>query len=79
MSPHPPTPQPLNSGKGSEKDEEKEEKKDDSNQDKFRDYSKDKFALTPTNFSMDYGKGNFGAFDTSNGKQTFFWSVFLFS
>lgn len=36
--------------------------------DKIRDYTKEKFALTPTNFSIDYGKSSHTAFDTSNGK-----------
>ena len=53
---------------------EKESKDDkdgeDSADEKIRDYSKEKFALTPTNFSIDYGKSpRPGIFDTSNGKE----------
>ena len=48
---------------------EKETKDDkDGERDKIRDYTKEKFALTPTNFSVDYGKSPRIAFDTSNGE-----------
>lgn len=69
LSPHPPTPQQYKSAERSfDHEDHKEEKHDDIKQEKIRDYSKDKFALTPTNFSVDYGKGDFGSLDTSNGK-----------
>ena len=46
--------------------------------DKIRDYTKEKFALTPTNFSTDYGKTSGTTFDTSNGKTCpVCWVVFM--
>lgn len=45
--------------------ENKDDKDDVSLSDKIRDYTKEKFALTPTNFSLDYGKSS-STFDTSN-------------
>jgi len=45
--------------------EDKDDKDDSSLSEKIRDYTKEKFALTPTNFSLDYGRSS-TTFDTSN-------------
>ena len=64
LSPGPSTPSYKALRDSFDQDDKPEEESDEN---KVRDYTKEKFALTPTNFSVDYGKSpRPGMFDTSN-------------
>lgn len=68
LSPGPLTPSYKAMRDSFEKESKDNKAGDDMGEDKaMRDYSKEKYALTPTNFSVDYGKSpRPGIFDTSN-------------
>lgn len=71
LSPHPGTPSYKSIEDSFNKaNDGKEEKESDETMrtEKIRDYSKDNFASTPTDFTIDYGKGH-QEFDTSHGKK----------
>lgn len=68
LSPGPATPSYKTMRDSFEKETKDDKDGESSLSEKIRDYTKEKFALTPTNFSLDYGKNSHTSFDTSNGE-----------